>query len=138
MKVKEICSYIKSKWNKDWIITLFVSMALFFSFFVPEQKNEFTKCFMNVVYIVAGGGGLGYMFYAIYVLLFNRIKLDLFWEKNVFLHKVVNMVLLVPFTMTMSYVVAHHLMGDNVEKYQNDFAKELAFSENMYDKDNNK
>ena len=139
MKVKEICSYIKSKWNKDWTITLIVSAFLLCSFFVPEQRSVFAKRFMNVVYIVAGGVGFGYMLYAIYVLLFDKIKLDLFWEKNIFLHKVVNLVLLVPFTMTMLFVTPKILKEketDGIDKLQSDFAKELVFSENMYDRCN--
>ena len=138
MKVKEVCSYIKSKWNKDWLITLLVTIALLCSFFVPEQRNGGAKWFMNVVYMAAGGGGFIYMLYAIYVL-FDKMKLDLFWEKNVFLHKVLNLVLLVPFTMTMLFVFPKILKktdGEkNMTKLQSDFAKELVFSENMYDKD---
>ena len=145
MKMKEIYSRLKSKCNKDWCITILIVIVLLMSFFVPEQRNDFTKWFMNIVYIITGILGVVYIIYSIGVLC-NMIKLDLLWYKNKFLHRVVNLVLLVPFTITLLFVCwagvrpffeREHDFAKyrNISEYQKNFAKELVFSENMYDKD---
>lgn len=143
--MKEIYSRLKSKCNKDWCITILIVIVLLMSFFVPEQRNDFTKWFMNIVYIITGILGVVYIIYSIGVLC-NMIKLDLLWYKNKFLHRVVNLVLLVPFTITLLFVCwagvrpffeREHDFAKyrNISEYQKNFAKELVFSENMYDKD---
>ena len=145
MKMKEICSKRKFKCNCDLVITGWLLFVLFLSFFVPEQRNDFTKWFMNIVYIITGILGVVYIIYSIGVLC-NMIKLDLLWYKNNFLHRVVNLVLLVPFTITLLFVCwagvrpffeREHDFAKyrNISEYQKNFAKELVFSENMYDKD---
>lgn len=146
MKMKERYSRLKSKCNKDWCITILIVIVLLMSFFVQEQKNEFNKWFMNIVYLCAGIGGFIYICYAVRVL-FNMIELDMLWIKNTFLHKVVNLVMLVPFTIMMSFVLCNGVIPNLWKKYktnekystisecQKNFAKELAFAENMYDKD---
>lgn len=147
MKIKKIYSCLKSYWNKDWNITLCLIIVFLLSFFVQEQKNEFNKWFMNIVYLCAGIGGFIYICYAVRVL-FNMIELDLLWIKNTFLHKVVNLVMLVPFTIMMSFVLCNGVIPNLWKKYktnekystisecQKNFAKELIFSENLYDQDN--
>lgn len=143
--MKEICSKRKFKCNCDLVITGWLLFVLFLSFFVPEQRNDFTKWFMNIVYIITGILGVVYIIYSIGVLC-NMIKLDLLWYKNKFLHRVVNLVLLVPFTITLLFVCwagvrpffeREHDFAKyrNISEYQKNFAKELVFSENMYDKD---
>lgn len=143
--MKEICSKRKFKCNCDLVITGWLLFVLFLSFFVPEQRNDFTKWFMNIVYIITGVLGVVYIIYSIGVLC-NMIKLDLLWYKNKFLHRVVNLVLLVPFTITLLFVCwagvrpffeREHDFAKyrNISEYQKNFAKELVFSENMYDKD---
>ncbi len=144
--MKERYSRLKSKCNKDWCITILIVIVLLMSFFVPEQKNMFTKWFMNIVYFSAGIGAFIYICYAIRYL-FNMIELDLLWIKNKFLHKVVNLVMLVPFAIMMLFVLCDGVIPNMWKKYktkeeysaisecQKNFAKELAFAENMYDKD---
>ena len=144
--MKERYSRLKSKCNKDWCITIIIVIVFLMSFFVPEQKNMFTKWLMNIVYFGAGIGAFIYICYAIRYL-FNMIELDLFWIKNKFLHKVVNLVMLVPFAIMMLFVFCDGVIPNMWKKYktkeeysaisecQKNFAKELAFAENMYDKD---
>ncbi|MBR5603440.1 MAG: hypothetical protein IKW51_04430 [Bacteroidales bacterium] len=146
MKMKERHSRLKSNWNKDWTYTLCLIIVLLLSFFVPEQKNMFTKWFMNIVYFSAGIGAFIYIYYAIRYL-FNMIELDLLWIKNKFLHKVVNLVMLVPFAIMVLFVFCDGVIPNMWKEYiakekysaisecQKNFAKELVFAENMYDKD---
>lgn len=144
--MKERHSRLKSNWNKDWTYTLCLIIVLLLSFFVPEQKNMFTKWFMNIVYFSAGIGAFIYIYYAIRYL-FNMIELDLLWIKNKFLHKVVNLVMLVPFAIMVLFVFCDGVIPNMWKEYiakekysaisecQKNFAKELVFAENMYDKD---
>lgn len=144
--MKERHSRLKSKYNKDWCITIIIVIVFLMSFFVPEQKNMFTKWLMNIVYFSAGIGAFIYICYAIRYL-FNMIELDLLWIKNTFLHKVVNLVMLVPFAIMMLFVLCDGVIPNMWKKYiakekysaisecQKNFAKELVFAENMYDKD---
>lgn len=60
--MKERHSRLKSNWNKDWTYTLCLIIVLLLSFFVPEQKNMFTKWFMNIVYFSAGIGAFIYIY----------------------------------------------------------------------------
>ena len=101
MKKKGVISKIMSVIKNDWTITSLLLIVLLLSFFVSEQE---CLLIINLAYIIAGSIGLIYICYAIYFLC-NPIKLDLIWRKNNFLHKVVNLVLLVPFTMTMFFIV---------------------------------
>ncbi|MBO5958425.1 MAG: hypothetical protein J6Q39_12835 [Bacteroidales bacterium] len=147
MKMKERYSRLKSKCNKDWCITILIVIVLLMSFFVPEQKNMFTKWLMNIVYFGVGIGAFIYIYYAVRYL-FNMIELDLLWIKNKFLHKVVNLVMLVPFAIMMLFVLCNGVIPNLWKKYktnekystisecQKNFAKELIFAENLYDQDN--
>ena len=60
--MKERHSRLKSKCNKDWCITILIVIVLLMSFFVPEQKNMFTKWLMNIVYLCAGIGAFIYIY----------------------------------------------------------------------------
>lgn len=137
MKKKGVISKIMSIIKNDWTITSLLLIVLLLLFFVSEQ--EYMQI-INLTYIIAGTIGLIYICYAIYFLC-NPIKLDLIWRKNNFLHKVVNLVLLVPFTMTMFFIICNVMAPNSVEEKENiteggeSLARELIFSETIYEED---
>lgn len=85
----------------DWIVSLLLFLGLLVSFILPEHK---CCILINWVYVVLGLIGIVYALYALYRFFFCKIKFDLMLVKESFIHKVINLTLLIPFALTFIFI----------------------------------
>lgn len=119
----------------DWIISAFISIVLIMSFLVPEYKY---MMLYNVMYLTIGIIGIIYTVYTLCIFFFNKIEFDRILMKKNFLHKVVNIALLIPLIITILFVGDKLFVENTTVDYaslQKSMAKELVFGDNLYDKE---
>ena len=94
---------IKFERRTDVVISIILIMTFVISFFVSEQNN---KLFFNVLFIVVGIIGAIYLIHSASLLLIKRIEFDWILVKGNFLHKVFNIVLIVPIVLTVIFILS--------------------------------
>ena len=132
---------IKFERRTDVVISIILIMTFVISFFVSEQNN---KLFFNVLFIVVGIIGAIYLIHSASLLLIKRIEFDWILVKGNFLHKVFNIVLIVPIVLTVIFILSElRLQNKDAGKdvfaskteavrFQKSLAKKLIFSETIY------
>lgn len=85
----------------DWIVSLLLFLGLLFSFTLSEHKYSIL---INWVYVVLGLIGIIYTCYALYRFILCKIEFDLMLVKGNFIHKVINLTLLIPFALTFLFI----------------------------------
>lgn len=97
-------------------------ISFIFIFFVPQDSKAVSVA-TDAVCITAGIIGMAYVIYAVYLFFFRKIEMDRKLADGNFLRKVICLVLLLPFTLTI--LAAPFISGP----------KELAYDDAIYGED---
>ena len=90
----------------DYVVSVLLFLGFVFFFLIPERKMFFageeinSARIYNLMYIILGIIGLIYLLYALYRFFVSKIKFDWILVKEDFMHKVFNLTLLIPFSLT--------------------------------------
>mgnify|MGYP003291009285 CR=1 FL=1 len=95
----------------DYVVSVLLFLGFVFFFLIPERKMFFageeinSARIYNLMYIILGIIGLIYLLYALYRFFVSKIKFDWILVKEDFMHKVFNLTLLIPFSLTFLLIL---------------------------------
>lgn len=98
----KIIDWFKKHHVIDFLMT-FLILSVFLMTFIIKEHNH-SKLY-NVSFKILGVSGIAYITRLLFVFFFQRIKSDYALVKGGFLHKVINISLLIPFVLTYVFMI---------------------------------